>query len=153
MKLVKRITKTRRFMAFAIMLMLSLGSISTTVSATPNPSSASDNTMRSRTVYYPSSGVASGNFTGVWSSSCTYSSLPKGTIHISYSYISANTADTIRFYNSSGSLVDYAFLSINNGNPGNATVNLPSSGSYRVQVWSNSSGDEKIYAFNLFTEN
>ena len=114
---------------------------------TPEPEDPIDE----MTVYYPSSGLSSGNFTGTKSNEAKYSNLPSGWININYCYYSPNSADQIVFRKGLwGSTVSTA-LSYHNGEAVSTSIYLGSSGTYYVYIISSSSGDLKTYGYDLYT--
>lgn len=109
---------------------------------------------RSHVSYYPSSGPSSGVFYGATSFyPATYSYLPSGTMYFSYCVSGGGTC-YLRFYegNATGGLAIYSAPLTADDYAHESSINLPSSGSYTIEVYvpSGNASTERVYAFNLY---
>lgn len=101
-----------------------------------------------RTTY----GSDSGSYTNEYRSNAKkFDNLPAGVLHINYALADTNNMQ-IRFYKnsslSSASLADYATI-VQGGS--STTVNLPSSGTYYVVIWSNNNIRKNFsYSYELY---
>ncbi|MCX4303357.1 MAG: hypothetical protein OSJ66_05070 [Clostridia bacterium] len=104
--------------------------------------------------YYPDSGVSNGVFSGKTSTQAVYNNLPKGYMHIAYSFYGGSTC-YLRFYYENQTTPAVTTIGLNASNNTDAlTITLPFSGKYRVEVYNpyGNKDSEVIYAFNLYTE-